>query len=273
MKLKILNKTSKEVGSREVPKQFLEPVRSDLIKRAVLALQANNRQPYGAMPKAGMRHSATLSRRRRKYRGSYGLGISRVQRKIMSRRGTRFNWEGAVIPGTKGGRKAHPPKTEKIWTLKINKKERKKAIRSALSATLEKTMVEKRGHSPPEKYPFLVSELESIVKTVELIKILETLGFKKELERTYEAKERAGKGKRRGRRKSYKTGLLIVVSDDKVPVVKAADNIPGVEAVQVKSLNAELLAPGTHPGRITLFTDKAMELLDKEKLFITKVKK
>ena len=42
----------------------------------------------------------------------------------------------------------------------------------------------------------------------------------------------------------------------------------GIEAVPVKSLNVELLAPGTHAGRVTLWSKKALEILEKEKLFI-----
>ncbi len=37
----------------DLPIQFSENLRTDLIKRAVLAVQANSRQPYGADPLAG----------------------------------------------------------------------------------------------------------------------------------------------------------------------------------------------------------------------------
>src|SRR3989338_11129595 len=144
MKLKVISPEGKEDGSVTLPTQFSEEVRSDLIKRAVLAIQSHNRQPYGASPEAGKRASAKLSRRRRNYRGSYGLGISRVPRKIFSRRGTRMNWQGAFAPGTVGGRRAHPPKAEKIWWQNINKKERKMAIRSAMAATINKEAVTKK---------------------------------------------------------------------------------------------------------------------------------
>lgn len=49
--------------------------------------------------------------------------------------------------------------------------------------------------------------------------------------------------------------------------MKAAANVPGVEAVEVKHLNAELLAPGAEPGRLTLWTKAAINILEKEKLF------
>ena len=80
MKLKILNKEGTEKGSQEMPVQFSESVRADIIKRAVLSLRSIKRQKYGAYPEAGKRASALLSKRRRKYRGMYGRGISRTPR-------------------------------------------------------------------------------------------------------------------------------------------------------------------------------------------------
>src|SRR3989344_4390875 len=138
MKVKVLSLDGNESGSIELPSQFSEEIREDLIKRAILAIKSYKRQKYGAKEEAGKRASAKLSRRRRKYRGAYGMGISRVPRKILSRRGMRMTWVAAFAPGTVGGRRAHPPKSAKNWELKINKKERKKAIRSALAATASK---------------------------------------------------------------------------------------------------------------------------------------
>ena len=131
--VKVLDLENKEKGKIKLPKQFEEGVRPDLIKRAVLAIRSHKRQSYGASPEAGKRASVKVSKRRRNYRGCYGLGISRTPRKIFSRRGTRMNWQGAFAPGTVGGRQAHPPKAERIWWQKINKKERKKAEISMLS--------------------------------------------------------------------------------------------------------------------------------------------
>ena len=121
--MKIKNLEGKDAGELKLPKQFEEAVNPDLIQRAVLAVQSSRRQKYGVYPEAGKNVSAKLSRRRRDYRGSYGAGISRIPRKILSRNGTRMNWVGALAPGTVGGRRAHPPKAEKNWVKKINKKD------------------------------------------------------------------------------------------------------------------------------------------------------
>ena len=156
MKLSIIDKTNAQKGKKELPAQFNEAVRPDIILRAVLSIQSNKRQKYGAFSEAGKRPSAKLSRRRRDYRGSYGIGISRVPRKILSRRGTRMNWAGAFAPGMVGGRRAHPPKADKEWSQKINKKERRKAIRSAMSATMNKELISLRGQLMPENYQFII---------------------------------------------------------------------------------------------------------------------
>ncbi|MFT4297610.1 MAG: 50S ribosomal protein L4 [Candidatus Woesearchaeota archaeon] len=267
MKVKILSTDGTEKGSIQMPDQFAEPVRKDVIKRAVTAIESNNRQPYGAKPGAGMRHSATLSRRRHDYRGSYGHGISRVPRKIMSRRGTRFNWVAAVAPGTVGGRRAHPPKADKIFSKKINAKENRLAIRSALSASMNKDLVAERGHKLPDNYPFALDDsFETLSKTKSLLEALVKIGLSLELERTQERKVRAGKGKARGRRFKTKTGPLIVTVA-KSDLLKSVSNVSGFDIVAVENLNALQLAPGGVVGRLVLYTKSALEKMDSEKLF------
>ena len=269
MKLKIMNATGAAIGETELPPQFSEPLREDLIKKAFLAIQNNTRQAYGSYKEAGQRHAVKISKRRRDYKGSYGKGISRVPRKTLSRRGSQFFWVGANAPGTVGGRKAHPPKVEKAWAWKLNTKEKRKAIRSAISATMIKELVIKRGHLIPPNYPFILAEdMEKINKTKQLLEVLNKLGFEAELNRASNVRIRAGVGKLRGRRRIQKKSLLIVVSDVK-EICKAVSNIAGVEVINIKKLNTNALAPGGHPGRVTLFTVKALEEL-KNGLFTNK---
>ena len=267
--VKVLDLNNAEVGKLKLPSQFKEDVRPDLIKRAFEAVMSNSRQPYGADPRAGKKYSARLTKRRRKYRGSYGKGISRVPRKILTRRGMQFNWVGAFAPGTVGGRRAFPPVAEKVWKVKINDKERRKAIRSALSASLNKAFASFRNHQVPSDFPFVVSDdFDKLSKTKDVISILNTLGFGDELKRSSRKKIRPGKGKLRGRPYKKAKGLLVVTGNDKSLVLKSAKNIPGIDVVFVKNLNAALLAPGGVPGRIALFTKGAVELIDKEALFV-----
>ncbi len=267
MKIKLLDTTKTEMKDVELPSQFSEEVRPDLIKRAVHAIESHERQAYGADPLSGKRPSVEVSKRRRHYRGSYGIGISRVPRKVMSRAGTRFNFTAAFGPGTVGGRRAHPPKAIKVWEQKINVQERRKAIRSALAATMSKEIVANRGHQVPANYPFIVSsKIEDVIKTQDMKKILDKLGFTPEMERSSVKKVRAGKGKSRGRKYKKKTGLLLVVSKS-CKAQKSAANIPGMDIAVVDRINTKLLAPGAQPGRITLFTEAAIERINTEKLF------
>ena len=267
MKLDILDISNKKTGQVDLPMQFDEDIRSNLISRAFIALRSNNMQPYGAMTEAGKRSSSIISKRRHDYRGSYGFGISRTPRKILSRRGTRMNWVGAFAPNTVGGRRAHPPKAGKILVKKLNKKERKTAIRAAISATIIADRVKRRGHLIPENYPFVLNEkFEELVKTKEVVASLKSLGFEKELKRVGKRNVRSGKGKIRGRKYKTKIGPLIVISKDS-SITKAASNILGIDVVNVKNLNVGLLAPGEFSGRPTLWTIGAIETLEKEKMF------
>jgi large subunit ribosomal protein L4e len=268
MELKIFSRENKEMGKKRLPKQFSESSRFDMVKRAVEAIFGNKRQRYGANPRAGKRHSVYVSKKRRRFRGVYGHGRSRTPKKTMSRSGSVFNWVGAFAPNARGGHRAHPPKAGKIWDCKINDKERRKAIRSALSCSINKDVVIKRGHKVPEAYPFLIAkDFESIKKTKDFVGALNVLGFKQELSRASKKSIRAGKGKSRGRPYKKAKGPLVVVSG-KCSLLKSAKNIPGVDVVDVKNINAELLAPGCVPGRLTLFTEEAINIMEKEGLFV-----
>ncbi len=267
--MKIYDAHGKETGTINLPQQFKEEVRVDLISRAVLAVQSNNRQRYGSDPDAGKRPSVRVSKRRRDYRTSYGIGIARSPRKVMSVRGTRFNWVGAFAPNTVKGRSAHPPKSLKDWTQKINKKENKKAIRSAISATLLPDLVKSRGHIVPKTYPFVLDDsLIDVSKTKEAIEIFSNLGFTEELKKNDKRKIRAGKGKMRGRKYITRKTLLLVVGDKRCALAKAVSNIAGLDVINAANLNAELLAPGCMPGRAALFTKEAIEKISKERLFM-----
>ena len=272
MKAVIISITGTKTGEIKLPVQFEEEIRPDLIKRAVLSIQSHKRQPYGTDPEAGKKFSSKLSRRRRDYKGAYGIGISRVPRKILNYRGSRFNWQGATAPNTVGGRQAHPPKSQKIFSKKINKQERRKAIRSAMTASVTKELVISRGHLVGEYPVVLDSNVEKLDKTKKVIEFLQKLGLKQELERSSKKRTRTGNPRRRGRHYKKRKGPLLVVSG-MCELINAAKNIPGVEITEIQNLNTELLAPGCDCGRLTLYTKAAIELIDKNKLFTQETRK
>ena len=168
----------------------------------------------------------------------------------------------ARIPQARGGRTAHPPLVEKKIVEKINKKERRKAIRSAIAATACKELAIKRGHKIDAGIPIILDDsFEKISKTKEVLALFEKL-FKKELNRTKEVKIKAGRGKTRGRKFKKKKGPLVVFLKE-CAAMKASKNITGVDVSLVKKLNADLLAPGGQPGRLTVFTESSLNELDK----------
>jgi len=264
-KVPLYSIAGKEIGQVDLPPQFAEPVRPDIIKRAVLAAQSNSRQPYGTDPAAGFRTTAKMKTLRRAYGSWTGRGIAR-QPRIRAGSG---GMTGVVrrAAHAKKGRHPTPPLVERVWPQKINRRERRKAIRSALAATAYPDLVKSRGHRVSiERLPMVVEEkVEEMKKAKDVVALLKSLGLETELERAKEKKVRSGKGKMRGRKYRTRTGPLIVVGQDK-GIARAA-RAAGVDVAVVNSLGAELLAPGTRAGRLAIFSKPALEKLEKEKLF------
>ncbi|MBI2670743.1 50S ribosomal protein L4 [Candidatus Woesearchaeota archaeon] len=267
MKADILDLQANKIATIELPSQFDEEVRPDLIRRAFKAVQSSLRQPYGAYEEAGFRQYAYLSRRRRDFKATYGRGMSRAPRKIISKRGSQFIWIGAFAPGTVGGRRAHPPKVTKIYAKYINKKEKRKAIRSALSASLQTELIKLHGHKFYNAPLILEDKIESLSKSKEVKNILIKIGLKEELLRLGNKSIRPGKGKLRGRKYKKKTGPLIIVSKE-CPLIKAINNMQGFDIIVVDKLNAFLLAPGGNPGRLLIWSKAAIERLKTNSLFM-----
>jgi len=261
MNANLYSNKGKKTGEIALPSQFKEKYRPEIIKRAVLAVQSSSYQPQGRDPLAGKRKSVFLTKRRKVRKSTYGSGTSRTPKKTMWNLGMRFKFIGAFAPNTKGGRSAFPPKSEKVLGKKINKKERRMAIRSAIAATANKEIVEQRGHKFKEML-IVVKDLEDLKKTKEIVTLLEKVGVGDDLTRAKVKKVRPGKGKMRGRKYKKKKGPLMVVSK-KTEFLKSSTNIAGVDSIVVKDLNAEILAPGTHAGRLTVWSEQAIKELEK----------
>ena len=239
----------------ELPAVFETTLRPDVIRRAVLAEQTWKRQPKGVSPLAGRLVAVE--------NWGPGRGAARVPRVKGSR--THSAQRTAFIPQARGGHKAHPPKAEKNIIEKINRKEHLLALKSAIAYTARKEAVSDRGHRFETKmeFPIVVeSKAESIEKTSDALQLLSNLGLSLELMRIKIGKKvRAGKGKMRGRKYKVPVGPLIVVKDKESSLLKAGRNILGTEVITINELTTELLAPGTYPGRLTIWTEDAIQSL------------
>ncbi|MDG5775734.1 50S ribosomal protein L4 [Haloarculaceae archaeon H-GB1-1] len=231
-----------DAGELDLPAVFETTYRPDLIENAVLAAQANRKQDYGTDEYAGLRTPAESF-------GS-GRGMAHVPRQ---------DGQARRVPQAVEGRRAHPPKAGKDRGLDVNDKERKQAIRSAIAATTDAELVAERGHQFDDdaSLPLVVSDdFEDLVKTQEVVDVLEALGVDADIERADETTIKAGQGKARGRKKRRPKSILFVTSEEPS---RAARNLAGADVATAAEVNAEDLAPGTQAGRLTVWTESAVE--------------
>ncbi len=261
MKSNLIDINGKKKKQIEIPSFFNSKIREDLIQKIVELKKT--RQPYGPNPVAGNQYSASgkIRHRRHVWKTHYRQGISRIPRKIISARGSRFNWIGATIPSTRGGRRAHPPKVLSLISAgKINKKELRLAFLSALSATASSKWIEKRYSSIKKEdlkeFPLIVESKIYDLKTKELLASLKKILGKALFKIAVQKKEiRKGKGKLRGRKYKSNSGLLIVLGQ------KEEIKTTVFDVIKAKNLGIEDLAKGS-PGRLTIYTEKAISDLE-----------
>jgi len=263
-----------ELGKKvSLPASFNSEIRTDLVKLAVASARANRRQAYGSNPHGGKRKPMAGMKHSVEWWGK-GRGVSRIMRRTGQRR-------GAQNPHTLGGRRAHGPKVEKNWARKLNQKERRLARDSALTATMDMEMVSSRGHrvsDDVDSLPIILGnyfevrdgksqefDIESFnhgSATRKVLAIFNELGLGDDLQRARDGRKiRAGKATMRGRVHKTPKSILLVVKE-KSGLAQAARNLPGVDVVAAKDLNAEDLAPGGDVGRLTVFTKSALEELN-----------
>ena len=109
----------------ELPLVFSTSFRKDLISKSFTNLNSHKFQPQGRHPTAGMDVVA------RSNDPPTGQGVSRIA-KMRGGGGGRQGQAGGVA-SVRGGRQAHPPKVQKVIFKKLNKKENKLALCSAIA--------------------------------------------------------------------------------------------------------------------------------------------
>ncbi len=241
----ILNLQGAVKGSIELPEVFAEQVRIDLIRRAVHAEASRRLQPQGHYLLAGMQTTARYYGAMNSYRSGRHMGIAiRPRQKLGGGR------QGQVrrIPSAVKGKRAHPHVVEKTLVEEMNRKEYQKALVSSIAGAATPLVI--------------ANDVESIRKTSDFMKVVDALKLTDEIEKSRGSRLRKGV-RRHSRIRRFRRSLLIVVNEDK-GVIKAARNIPGVDACTLKSIRAELFAPGGVPGRKTIWSEDAIKNLNSQ---------
>lgn len=240
----IIDLEGKSAGEIVLPPVFGTILRLDVIKKATLAQESNRFQPQGRNPMAGKRTTAEGF--------GVGRGISRVPR--IGGHGP-LSGTAAFAPGTVSGRMAFPPVTAKETAKQINRKERRMALRSAIAATASDEIVRKRGHKfdGERQLPLVVTDdAEKLSKSAEAKRFLNSVGVWDDIIRVRRSK------KVTGRTRTHAVGPLVVVADD-TSATRALRNFEGLSVIRADHLSVEALAPGTRPGRLTIWTESAMK--------------
>lgn len=235
-----------------LPAFFDAPVRKELVMRAVE--YEREPQPYGLYVEAGRRHVASgiISHKRHDWKGQYGRGIARTPRKILWRRGTQFNWVGAEVSNTRGGRRPHGPKPS-TNLLRMNKKEYKIALRSALAATAQERFLKQRYETFEKAsfaFPIVVESSFMSSNTKTFNQFIETVFGPLSRLALRSEEVRAGKGKLRGRRYKRNAGVLLIIGS------KEQAKIGGIESCSIKDITVGSLYP---LGRLVIMTEQAVE--------------
>mmetsp|Transcript_973 Transcript_973/g.1523 ORF Transcript_973/g.1523 Transcript_973/m.1523 type:complete len:388 (+) Transcript_973:55-1218(+) len=253
-KVSVYNVEGQESGSVAVPDVFSAPIRVDIVNNMHTALRNRLRQPYGVNDYAGHNVSAE----------SWGTGraVSRIPRVHGS--GTSRSGQGAFGNMCRGGRLFSPTRVWRKWAGVVPTNQRRYAIASAIAASAEAALVKGRGHKIEEvkSVPLVVTdEIESLTKTAAAVAFLKAVNAYADVERCAASKRiRAGRGHTRNRRYKQKLGPLVVYKKN-TGIVRAFNNIPGVETMSVDRLNLVRLAPGGHVGRFIIWTQSALESL------------
>ena len=245
MKTTLYSIDGKALKQIELPDFFADQYRDDLIKRAVLSDESREYQPKGAYKFAGLETSAKYRGRKEMYGAIKNKGIPHLPHEVLPK--GQF---GKVkrVPHAVKGRRAHPPKPEKKLIEEVNKKEYRKALKSALAGTAQKNVVVSRynGLYSFDSYPIVLEDsFENIKKTKDVLKVFNA----------FKLNSLIIKSKSNGSR-----GALVVATGN---VLKAARNISGVDAISPSKIKVKHLAPGCLGGRVAIYTESAITELKK----------
>lgn len=247
---------SEKAGVIAMPHVLASPLRPDWVQYIHMSMAKNSRMPYAVGPKVGYETAAE----------SWGTGraVARIPRAPGG--GTHRAGQGAFGNMCRGGGMFAPTKTWRKWHRRINLREKRNAVVTALAASTLPPLVMARGHRIDDvrELPIVVTNgIQNLTRTRPAVKALEQLGLKQEMTKVINSKViRAGRGKVRGRKYMMRKGPMVVYKEDK-GIVRAMRNIPGVNTACVTRLNLMKLAPGGNFGRLIVWTEDAFRHLNK----------
>merc|ERR1711865_450387 len=205
-----------------LPAVFKAPIRPDIVSFIHHEVAKNHRQSYAVNRDAGHQTSAE----------SWGTGraVARIPR--VRGGGTHRSGQGAFGNMCRGGHMFAPTKTWRKWHRRVNTNQRRYATVSALAASALPSLVMARGHRISEvaEVPCVVNDaIESVGKTKDAVKLLQSIGAYDDVEKSRTTKKlRAGKGKLRNRRHVVRRGPLVIYAKDD-GTFQGFRNLPGVD--------------------------------------------
>jgi large subunit ribosomal protein L4e len=240
MKATVYSIEGKALKQIDLPGVFETPHRGDLVKRAVLSEESKLYQPKGNYRFAGLETSARYRGRKDDFGTVKNRGIPHLPHEVLPK-----GQLGKVkrVPHAVKGRRAHPPKVAKKIVELMNKKEYMLALATALAFSADRDVVSKRAHTDiGVSLPIIIDgSFEKLNKAKEISNVFESLKLTWLLD----------KAKKNG----TKSALVVISENCKR---KAGSNLPGVEVVRTSELQVRHLAPGTHPGRLTIYSENAL---------------
>ena len=257
MKTPVYDINGKIVGETTLPDVFLTPFRRDLIHKAYVHLDSHRFQPQGRHPTAGMDVVA------RSDDPPTGRGVSRIA-KMRGGGGGRQGQAGGVA-SVRGGRQAHPPNVAKVTWKRLNKKENRLALCSAIAGTASGDLIRSRGHKTGkiQTFPVVIQDdIRKVERTRDLIQVLESLDLYDDVLRLARRRRRTGKSALRGRGKKVGKSVLFVVGDD-TKLSKASSAIPGVQTTTPANMSVLDMAPGGDPARLVIYSEEALTHISK----------
>ena len=253
MKVDVLTLDGKKSEKIDLPNVFETKLNSNLIHKAYINLESHGFQKHATHPTAGQDVVADSND------PPTGRGRASIAR--MKGGGGGRQGQAGEVAGTRGGRQAHRPYVNKVIYKKINKKENKLALCSAIAATKSKELIQMRGHKIEgiTSFPIIVSdEIENISTTNKMISVLNNLKITQDVKRLEKRKKRTGKVALRGRTSKIGKSAIFVVSNTE-KISKACSGIPGIDVCSVNDLSVLNLAPGGSLIRLTIFSKNALK--------------